>query len=81
MITNYSKNDFNMLLGVSYELLKIEYEFKDYSIVDNLLCGCVKPDILRELIQSNHYNPVTKTVKPKKDKFFRLAVGADSKLL
>ena len=81
MITNYAKQDLTMLLNLSYELLKIEFEQNDAMLINHLLRGQVKPDILFQLIRSNHYDQKAKMVVPKPDKFFNMSVGAECNLL
>ena len=70
-----------MLLDVSYELLKLEATTQDNKIVDQLLNGHIKPDILRVLITSNKYNVTKDIVEPKEGVFFKLEVGSENKLL
>ena len=70
-----------MLLDVSYELLKLEATTQDNKIVDQLLNGHIKPDILRVLIASNKYNIKKDIVEPKDGVFFKLTVGYENNLL
>ena len=81
LITKFSRQDLDMLLKVSYELLKLQAVEKNDTLIDELLNGLVQPDIIRIIINSNYYNKKTGVVEPKPDKFFRLAVGDESELL
>lgn len=66
-----------MLLSVSYELIKLQATEPHQDLVNNLLNGQVKPDILRELIDSNFFNVKTGIVEPKKDKFYRMVISEE----
>ena len=57
VITNFVRQDMDMLLKVSYELLKLQAaEDRERSLIDELLNGQIQPDIIRVIIESNYYN-------------------------
>lgn len=56
MITEMCKHDFNLLLDVSYELIKLLDASNHEAILEDTFRGAVKPDIITELIMSNHFN-------------------------
>ena len=80
-VTDLCKDNINSLLDMCYELLKIAAERNDDGLVEDLLYGQVRPDILRVLITSNFYDTKTKMVLPKPDIFFRLVVGNEGLIL
>ena len=80
-ISNLAKEDLKNFFSLSYELLKLAAEQKDEKLIDEVLTGQVKPDILREIIASNKYNVRKGIVEPIKGKEFRITVGNDNNLL
>ena len=80
VVTNMCKDDLNLLFDVSHELIKLEAKTDDM-VVDRLLSGQVKPDILRQLICSNFFNQKIGIVEPKTNMHFRLTTGVNNNLL
>lgn len=51
------------------------------AILEDTLRGQVKPDIITEIILSNHFNKKTGIVEPKENVYFSLTIGFDVNLL